>query len=105
MWVQTTTGKLLPMACGYTARAEIGVGSLIVFSGAAMMLVKNLQPRRAVGAFAAALGGMAIAFPTYLTGMCANAAHSCRTTTEPALILSGLATVAVGLGLVLVRQK
>ena len=105
MWVQTSTGKLLPMPCGYTARGELGVGSMIAFSGAALMFVKTVNPRRAVGAFAGALGALAIAFPTYLTGMCAVATHSCRTSTEPALILAGLATAAVGIGLVLMKQK
>lgn len=104
MWVQTSAGKLLPMPCGYTARAELGVGSMIVFTGVALMLVKP-QNRRTIGAFAGALGALAIAFPTYLTGMCAVASHSCRTTTEPTLILSGLATIAVGAGLVLTRPK
>jgi hypothetical protein len=105
MWVQTASGKLLPMPCGYTARGELGVGSMIAFTGVALMFVKTVNPRRTIGAFAGALGALAIAFPTYLTGMCAVASHSCRTTTEPTLILSGLATIAVGVGLVLMRQK
>jgi hypothetical protein len=104
LWVQTSAGKLLPMPCGYTARAEFGVGSMIMFTGVALMLVKT-QNRRIIGAFAGALGALAIAFPTYLTGMCAVASHSCRTTTEPTLILSGLATIAVGAGLVLTKPK
>jgi hypothetical protein len=104
MWVMTTAGKQLPMACGYTARAEIGVGSMIVFTGAALMLVKNVNPKRTFGVFAGALGALAIAFPTFLTGVCAVASHSCRTTTEPTLILSGLATMAVGAGLVLSKK-
>jgi hypothetical protein len=104
MWVQTAAGKLLPMPCGYTGRAELGVGSVIAFTGVALMLVKTTN-RRIIGAFAGALGVLAIALPTYLTGMCAVASHSCRTTTEPTLILSGLATVAVGAGLLLTKQQ
>ena len=92
-------------ACGYTARGELGIGSMIAFSGAALIFAKTVNPRRAIGAFAGALGVLAIAFPTYLTGMCAVASHSCRTTTEPALILAGLTTVVVGIGLVLLKQK
>ena len=105
LYLQTTAGKQFPMACGYTARAEIGIGSMIVFSGAALMLVKNEVQKRVFGAFAGALGVLAIAFPTYLTGMCANPAHSCRTEAEPVLILTGLAVVAVGVGLVLMKPK
>ena len=104
LYVKTMTGVSLPMPCGYTGRAEIGVGSMIVFTGAAMMVVKTAS-RKIVGAFAGALGVLAIALPTYLTGVCSNATHSCRTTTEPVLILSGLATLAVGAGLVLMKQK
>ncbi len=105
LWVVTASGKKLPMPCGYTGRAELGIGSMILFSGAALMMVKTVNPRRIVGAFAGALGVLAIALPTFLTGMCAVSSHSCRTTTEPVLILSGLATVVVGLGLVLMKRK
>ncbi len=95
----------MPMSSGCTARAEMGVGFMIIFSGAALMFVKTVNPMRAVGAFTGALGVLAIALPAYMTGMCAVASHSCRTTTEPTLILTGLATVAVGVGKVLIRQK
>ena len=104
LFVQTAAGKLLPMPCGYTGRAEIGVGSMIVFTGAALMTVKTVN-RKVIGAFAGALGVLAIALPTSLTGVCSVATHSCRTTTEPTLILSGLAVIAVGVGLVWMKQK
>ena len=67
------------MACGYTGRAAIGVGSMFVFTGAAMMVVRQAS-HKVIGDFAGALGILTIALLTYLTGVCANPAHSCPTT-------------------------
>ena len=34
MYVKTATGMNLPMPCGWTARAEIGIGALTILAGA-----------------------------------------------------------------------
>ncbi len=102
-YAQTATGKLLVMPCGYTARAELGVGSLLALSGAVLMFVKTTETRRALGGVSTALGALAIAFPTAIIGMCANPTHPCVTGTEPALILLGALTILVSLIVILRR--
>lgn len=100
-FVQTVTGKQLPMPCGYTARAEIGVGALLLVAAGAVAFSKSPETKRVVGAFGIALGALAMLFPTYIIGMCAMADHTCRTMTQPTLLILGLGTIAVSSGLVL----
>ncbi len=97
MYAKTTTGTLLVMPCGYTARAELGVGSLLALSGIILLIAKTPQARRAVGVISTALGTFAILFPTVIIGMCANPTHPCREGTEPTLILLGAVTILVSL--------
>jgi hypothetical protein len=94
MYVTTSTGKQLPMPCGYTARAEIGVGALVVLGGVGMMLAKSPGTRKGLAWMGLGAGALAIAIPTALIGVCANQSHPCVLETQPALILIG-ATVAM----------
>ena len=94
-YAQTSTGKLLIMPCGYTARAEIGVGSMTALVGAIAFAYSAIDVRRALGVIGAALGGFAILFPTVITKMCSNPSHPCVTGTLPALVLLGGGTILV----------
>jgi hypothetical protein len=95
LYVITAANKTLPMPCGYTARAELGVGSLIAIGGIGLMLTKSPSSRRALGFMGLGLGAFAILLPTSLIGVCANASHNCVLETRPALlILGGVAAVA-----------
>lgn len=96
-YVQTVTGKQLPMPCGYTARAEIGVGVMVMVTAGVLTLGKSPEMKKMVGVFGVALGVLAIMFPTYLIGMCALSDHTCRTMTQPTLILLGLGIIVVSL--------
>ena len=104
-YVQTTTGKLLPMPCGYTARAEIGIGALVLVTGMMMGVAQSTESKKFLGAFGISLGAVAILLPTYLIGMCANASHSCRLLTQPVLILVGIAIVITGFALIAGQRK
>jgi len=99
MYVQTTTGKQLPMPCGYTARAEIGVGAMVIVAAGALFFSKSSESRKIVGVFGIALGVLAILIPTSLIGMCALADHTCRTMTQPTLLILGLGIIVVNRGL------
>ena len=101
-YVQTTTGKQLPMPCGYTARAEIGVGALMLVAAGAVAYGKAPETRKMIGAFGIALGALAMLFPTAIIGMCAMADHTCRTMTQPTLMILGLGTIVVS-GMVIYR--
>jgi hypothetical protein len=95
LWVVTSANKTLPMPCGYTARAEIGVGAGVVAVGGMIMFTATTGAFAALAVVGIALGGVTVAMPTVLTKMCALSTHTCNTLTAPTL-----GVLAVGLGLV-----
>lgn len=105
-FVQTVTGKQLPMPCGYTARAEIGVGALMLVAAGMVAFARSPEAKRMIGAFGVALGALVMLFPTSIIGMCALADHTCRTMTQPTLLILGLGTIAVSSGIIIrLRQE
>jgi len=95
-YVVTQTGMKLPMTCGWTARAEAGVGGLIVLAGGILILRSTPETRQVVGIFSIAMGALVVLFPTVLIGMCKVATHPCRLTTLPALEILGVAVIIIG---------
>jgi len=95
-YVVTSTGMKLPMTCGWSARAESGIGALIVVAGALLIARSTRETRQAVGIFTIAMGALVILFPTFLIGMCKVATHPCRMTTLPALEILGVIVIIVG---------
>jgi hypothetical protein len=89
LYVQTSTGKNLSMPCGYTARAELGVGSVIAMGGLGLMLARTPGTRRGLGYMGLGLGALALLIPTSLIGVCANASHNCVLSTRPTLVILG----------------
>ena len=89
LYTQTITGKNLSMPCGYTARAEIGVGSLIVMGGLGLMMARTPGTRRGLGYMGLGLGALALLLPTSLIGVCSNATHNCVLSTRPSLVILG----------------
>ena len=96
LYVETKTGTKLPMPCGYTARAETGMGALIVITGALLIARGNRETRQVVGVFSIATGALVVLFPTFLIGMCKLADHPCRQLTLPVLEILGVAVVIAG---------
>ena len=89
LYVKTISNKSLPMPCGYTARAETGVGAIIAMGGLGLMMAKSPGTRRGLGYMGLGLGALALLIPTSLIGVCANASHNCVLTTQPTLIILG----------------
>jgi hypothetical protein len=104
-FVETKAGKLLPMPCGYTARAETGLGALVGLVGLGIIALPSYGSRRAFGVMTAGLGVVVMAVPTMLIGMCAAPDHICRVATQPALILLGGITMVGGLYLTFARDR
>jgi hypothetical protein len=96
IYVITQTGMKLPMTCGWTARAEAGVGGLIVLAGGILILRSTPETRQVVGIFVIAMGALVVLFPTILIGMCKVATYPCRLTTLPALEILGVAVIIIG---------
>jgi len=84
------------MTCGWTARAETGIGALIVVAGGLLIRRSTAETRQTVGIFSVALGALVILLPTTLIGMCKVADHACRLTTLPALEIIGVVVIIIG---------
>jgi len=95
MYAQLASGKTLPMPCGWTARAEIGLGALLVVAGGMLLIAKTNETKRIIGIFGAAIGVLTILFPTYITRMCMLADHPCNLVTKPVLIILGVLVIIV----------
>jgi hypothetical protein len=105
LWVITQANKSLPMPCGYTARAEIGVGAMTVIFGGALLLAASAATVVAFGLIGAVLGGLTMAMPELLTKTCALGSHTCNTLTSPALNLLGITLIGVSVGLIAFRGR
>jgi hypothetical protein len=96
LFAETKTGTKLPMPCGYTGRAETGIGALIVVSGGVLIARKTQDTKQVVGVFSIATGVLVILYPTVLIGMCKLADHPCRQLTIPAFEILGAAVIIIG---------
>jgi hypothetical protein len=105
LWVVTNMNKTLPMPCGYTARAEVGVGAIIVVLGGFVLFASSIGIIAALGAAGILLGGLTIALPTILTKTCALASHPCNTVTAPILEFLGIGLIGLSLGIIVFRKK
>ena len=105
MYAKLANGKTLPMPCGWTARAEIGVGALTIFAGALLAFAQSAETKRMIGLFGVAIGVIAILFPLYITGMCAMPDHPCNLLTKPVLVILGVAVLAVSCWVIYDAQK
>jgi hypothetical protein len=95
LFTETKTGVKLPMPCGYTARAETGIGALIVVAGGLLLARNTSETRLAVGVFSLACGVLVVLFPTVIIGMCRLADHPCRQLTLPALEILGVTVIII----------
>lgn len=105
LWVVTNMNKTLPMPCGYTARAEIGVGAGVAILGGMMLFASSIGIIVALGAVGALLGGLTIALPTMLTKTCALASHPCNTLTAPVLEFLGIGMIGIALAAAVFRNR
>ena len=96
LYLQAASGMQFPMTCGWTARAETGVGALIAVAGGLLIARGTRETRQAVGIFSIASGVIVILLPTVLIGMCKLADHPCRQLTLPGLEILGVVVIVVG---------
>jgi hypothetical protein len=105
MYAQLSSGKTLPMPCGWTARAEIGIGAITIFAGLLLAFAKSAETKRVLGFIGIALGIFAVLFPLYITKMCGMAEHPCNLLTKPVLVLLGVAVIVVSAYVIYDAQK
>lgn len=83
-----------PMACHYTAQAELGIGVVIALL-AVIGLFFDGKIRAGISISNMVLGALAIAVPTMLIGVCKGAMMHCHMVTMPVLIVLGALLIVV----------
>jgi hypothetical protein len=97
--IETATGGTVSMNCHWSGIAEIGVAIPMYIVGAVMTTSRRRKTLAFLSLLGIVLGGLAIAFPTKLIGVCADPTMLCSTLMKPVLILlGGGAIVASGIG-------
>lgn len=105
MFAKLANGKDLVMPCGWTARAEIGVGALTILAGLLLAFTKSAETKRVIGFFGIGLGILSFLFPLYITKMCGMAEHPCNLVTKPVLVILGVVIIAVACWIIYDAQK
>ncbi|MWN31405.1 DUF4418 family protein [Gilliamella sp. Pra-s65] len=91
--MHASTGKI--MKCFWTARAEIGIGCLVIVIGALLLISRTAFIRMGLSMATACISLLAAAIPTILIGVCSNEMMRCNMGAKPALVLlSGLLFIA-----------
>jgi len=95
--IQLPSGKSIPMKCLWTARAEIGLGILLLAVGALLFISRKLETIRSLSILALILGILITLFPTVLIGVCGNPEMPCAAVMKPTLLLIGIITGVLGI--------
>lgn len=103
MHMHSTPGKI--MKCFWTARAEIGIGSLVIAIGALVLFSRSLFVRMGLSMALACTAVLAAAIPTILIGVCGNEMMRCNMGAKPALILLAIVLVIAAISNVLYLNK
>ncbi|MDD4859679.1 MAG: DUF4418 family protein, partial [Dehalococcoidales bacterium] len=92
--------------CHWSGIAEIGVAIPMYAVGAIMTTHRSRKVLSILSVLGIVFGGLAVAFPTRLIGVCPTPTMICSTVMKPALIWLGSGAVGLsGLGLALSVKK
>ncbi len=91
--LELANGKTVPMKCHWTGIAEIGVAIPLLFVGIFEITSKRKESLTILSVLGVVLGILAILFPTFLIGVCANPDMTCNMLMRPGLILAGVLAV------------
>jgi hypothetical protein len=95
--LELANGKTVPMKCHWTGIAEIGVAIPLGLVGLSQIFSKRKETYNLSSLFGVLLGALAIAFPTFLIGVCANPDMLCNMIMKPTLIAAGSIAMAASL--------
>ena len=100
--ITLANGKQISMKCHWTGVAEIGVAVPLFLVGIMMVVSRRRSNLVMPSILGITLGGLAMAFPGGLIGVCQTPTMTCVTAMKPALLsLGGMAAVLSLVGLVL----
>ncbi len=105
--IEISGSETVPMPCHWSGIAEIGVAIPMYIVGAVMTTSRRQKTLALLSALGIVLGGLAIAFPTRLIGVCRGPVPMlCETLMKPVLVLmGGLAITASGSGAIVLTAK
>lgn len=101
----TIDGKTVPMKCHWTGIAEIGIAVPLLAVGVMMTLSRRKEGIRNLSVIGIILGGLAIAIPAGLIGVCQTPTMICHTVMKPLLIVLGSLTMVCSIGALVISIK
>ena len=105
LYTETKTGVKLPMPCGYTARAETGIGALIVVAGG-LLIARSTPETRQAAEYSASLPEHSLCCSRQSSLACAGwRIIPAGELTLPALEILGVAVIIIGGYLVWKREE
>lgn len=85
------------MKCFWTAKAEIGIGALVILGGVLLLTASSAELRKGISLMLAGSALIGILLPATLIGGCMKPEMRCNTTTFPAIYVIAGITVLVAL--------
>ena len=102
----TMAKKEMTMKCFWTARAELGVGIVIVLLGILLLATASVPVRQGLNISLILLGVLALLIPTGLIGVCKSIHMSCHSLMSPALaILGGIVSITAAVNAIFLYKS
>ncbi len=85
----------MAMACYYTARISVGIGTVIAALGLIQLVIRNNGFGSGISTAELLLGILILLVPTILVGVCKGEHMHCHSVTLPALIILGVLLIVL----------
>ena len=95
--IELPNGKLLPMKCHWTAKAEIGAGILLFATGLTLIFIRRKETAIVLSILGILIGAVIIVLPAGLIGVCTTPTMICATVMKPILMIGGALAIIASL--------
>ena len=103
--ITLANGNTVPMKCHWTGVAAMASAAPLFFVGGMFVAGRRKESLGFLSLLGVVLGGVIVALPTKLIGVCSMPTMTCVTVERPSLVGMGAAVIALGLvGLVMSRR-